>query len=421
MMHARNFRLFSLRFLLLGVLLSVLATVSLAAPPAPTGLYAYASTSSQIYVAWDEVKETTNYLIQWRVAGMQNWFQEAGYPYTSWQHVELKCSTEYTYRVAAVRLRDGQSPWTEPVSATTLECPPGPETPKNFTAKAVSKTQIDLKWNDVLNKTGFEIEHSTNNVNWSLLQTLNPYTTQTSHAGLTCGQTHFYRLRAVNDNGKSDYASASAKTHACGPIKTELLYNGSFEINIDDNPKIPDGWTAKGPMLQDKLITKNYGDGSYVNFGERAWLFRSPILIPPNDRLYQGVDISGVKFAVGDELRVHAMINRVKGGIEKKIVWVTVVYSDGTKSDMKMASLGQKGVGFVSHSHSMVLERTDITAIAVRIAYNKVNSKLSIDDVSLQLIHPVDNLSSVPDTPEASQTGGDWLPLPAAPADMRSN
>lgn len=399
------------------IALHAFTTVSFAAPATPTGLWAYPSTSSQIYVAWDEVASATNYTLQWKQEPQASWNQIGGYPYDSYQHLDLKCNTTYSYRVAAVSISSGSSAFSSPVSATTLECPPGPPTPTNLTATAKSKTEIGLAWNDVLGETGYEMEYSSNGSSWSLLHTPNANQTSMNDVALQCGKIRYYRIRSVNANGKSNFSNtASATTFSCGPVKTELLYNGDFEINEDGVPALPDGWTAKGPMLGDKLVGKNFGDGYYVSTGKKAMLFQTFPLITNNDRLYQGIDISGIDFNEGDELELTASIRHVKGASDNKVIWVTVAYANGTKADIKVATFKQGG--YFHHTNTLVLERSDVAAIAVRLGYNKPNGKLALDNLSLTLVQDA-SLSMENVTNRAN--GANLVPVPPAPADLRGS
>jgi alpha-tubulin suppressor-like RCC1 family protein len=85
--------------------------------------------------------------------------------------------------------------------------------PSNLSATAVSFYQIDLSWQDNSNnEDGFEIERSTDGVNYVLLSTLNVNTTSYSDAGLTPAFTYYYRVRAYNTIG--DYSGYSNDINA---------------------------------------------------------------------------------------------------------------------------------------------------------------------------------------------------------------
>lgn len=115
----------------------------------------------------------------------------------------------------------GCSNFTQSGTWTASIFPPSDQliAPKNLTALALSTMQILLQWQDEnTNEFGFRIEQSLNGVNgWTEIAT----TPATSHApaGLFCGTTYYYRVRAYNALVNSPYSNiASATTLPCPPI-----------------------------------------------------------------------------------------------------------------------------------------------------------------------------------------------------------
>jgi hypothetical protein len=93
--------------------------------------------------------------------------------------------------------------------------PPGPPT---VTVTAVTASQIDLTWNDpTTDEEGFEIERSTDNLNFAQIATVSANVTNYSNTGLKASTTYYYRVRASHGNGDSAYSnSASATTESVG-------------------------------------------------------------------------------------------------------------------------------------------------------------------------------------------------------------
>jgi hypothetical protein len=316
--------------------------------------------------------------------------------------------------VAAVSLQSGQSPWSNTVSATTLVCPPGPAAPTNLNATAKSQSEISLTWGDVAGETGYEIEYSSNGSDWSLLHATGANQTSMNDIALSCNTLRYYRVRAVNDNGKSNYSNTdSATTFACDepePVVIELLKNGGFESKKPNQPKLPANWTPKGSLSGDTLVGKNYGEGYFVYEGQRAWLFRSPG--GTKDFLFQGVNMNKFAFGVGDKLTIGARINHVRGADESKLVWVKITYSDGTSTDLTLNTQADLDLGFVYRGNFTTLQRGDITAIVVRLGYNRASGKLAIDNVSLTLTKAPASLAN------SAPASAEWTPLPT-PAELR--
>ena len=92
---------------------------------------------------------------------------------------------------------------------------------QSFTATAASSTQINLSWTDKSGvETGFRIERSTDNTNWSLVTTTAANATSFSDTGLTASTLYYYRIRSNSYNGTNDSAwyTASATTQASGSL-----------------------------------------------------------------------------------------------------------------------------------------------------------------------------------------------------------
>jgi len=91
-----------------------------------------------------------------------------------------------------------------------------PNTPSGLIVTAVSESQINISWNDNSdNETGFEIERSMYNTNnWSQITTVESNTVTYENTGLSPNTTYYYKIRAYNSAGNSNYSSSSsAKTH----------------------------------------------------------------------------------------------------------------------------------------------------------------------------------------------------------------
>jgi hypothetical protein len=89
-----------------------------------------------------------------------------------------------------------------------------PTAPSNLSATATSSTQVNLSWSDnANNETGFQVERSVNGVsNWSVISTTTANTSRHLDLNLTALTTYFYRVRATNADGYSEYTSVVTVT-----------------------------------------------------------------------------------------------------------------------------------------------------------------------------------------------------------------
>lgn len=90
-----------------------------------------------------------------------------------------------------------------------------PLAPSNLTAtlatSSTSSAYSLLHWTDNSNnESGFELESSTDGVNFSLIQTLSTNFTATSDGPLSSGVTYYYRVRAYNSVGNSNYSNIAS-------------------------------------------------------------------------------------------------------------------------------------------------------------------------------------------------------------------
>ncbi len=186
---------------------------TLGIPAAPTGFTATSSFADSVSLAWTDASSTeTGFDIEVST--------NAGSTYSSvtttaanavsYSHTGRTESTAYLYRIRATNAA-GSSSWVTASSVTT------PAAVQSFTATAASSTQINLSWTDKSGvETGFRIERSTDNTNWSLVTTTAASATSFSNTGLTASTLYYYRIRSDSYNGTNDSAwyTANATTQS---------------------------------------------------------------------------------------------------------------------------------------------------------------------------------------------------------------
>ena len=186
---------------------------TLGIPAAPTGFTATSSFADSVSLAWTDASSTeTGFDIEVST--------NAGSTYSSvtttaanavsYSHTGRTESTAYLYRIRATNAA-GSSSWVTASSVTT------PAAVQSFTATAASSTQINLSWTDKSGvETGFRIERSTDNTNWSLVTTTAASATSFSNTGLTASTLYYYRIRSDSYNGTNNSAwySANATTQS---------------------------------------------------------------------------------------------------------------------------------------------------------------------------------------------------------------
>lgn len=106
-------------------------------------------------------------------------------------------------------------------SATTPTVPAAPTVPTapgNLAANAPTSDSVTLTWTDNAgDETGYKVQRSLDNANWSEIAALAQGTTSFSNTGLTGGQTYSYRVYAYNSIGNSAYSNTASATIAAPP------------------------------------------------------------------------------------------------------------------------------------------------------------------------------------------------------------
>jgi carboxypeptidase T len=196
------------------------AATVVCAPAAPSGLTATPVSQTRIDLAWaDNSDNESGFQIERSLDG-STWIWTLVYTTTAnvtvYSDTGLTCGTPYSYRVRAHNA-GGESDYSNVVNATTVVC--APAAPGDLTTSPASQTQINLTWTDnSSNEDGFKIERSPNGTLWTPVYTTTTNVAAHSDTGLTCGSSYYYRVRAYNAGGESDYSNvANAATVVCAP------------------------------------------------------------------------------------------------------------------------------------------------------------------------------------------------------------
>lgn len=159
-------------------------------------------------------------------------------------------------------------------AATTLPLPAAPAAPSQLLASGISKSGIEVKWNDnANNELGYELYRSgNNNSNYVLLATLPANTTTYNDEGLFPNSVFYYKVRAVNIGGASNYSNEdSAATKNTAPAITAIPNQSMrFGTQLDVNVQATD--PDSEPM--DIVVTGLPAFGTYISNGNGTGIIR---------------------------------------------------------------------------------------------------------------------------------------------------
>ncbi|MDE0183571.1 MAG: fibronectin type III domain-containing protein [Caldilineaceae bacterium] len=194
-------------------------------PGIPTGLGTTSTGPTEIRLSWTAVDGAASYELQRRTNG-GDWGDpmDAGSD-PSYIDMELTPSTTYDYEVRAKNAA-GTSEWSAVVTAATT-APTAPEMPTLNASAGADK--ITLSWTMPASNgaeiTGYDLDVSDDGSanSWSDLSTPAAGDTSDEHTNLTPGTTKYYRLRAMNSVGYSDWSASVMDTVAAvAPGKPSL-------------------------------------------------------------------------------------------------------------------------------------------------------------------------------------------------------
>lgn len=179
---------------------------------APSALTAAASSATSIILNWaDNSSNENNFELERSLDG-NTWTPLVSLSTNITQYVDsgLNQLTTYYYRVRA-SIGGNKSGFSNDANATTQDV--APIAASNMVATATSSSEISLTWDDnANNETGYRLERSTNQSNWSLVVNLLANSESHNDTGLASGTTYYYRVFAYNTIGDALSAAFSNAT-----------------------------------------------------------------------------------------------------------------------------------------------------------------------------------------------------------------
>lgn len=157
----------------------------------------------------------------------------------------------------------------------------------SFVATTVSSSEISLTWLDnSSNETGFEIDYRINDTgDWIRLVTKQAGAQSHSHTGLTANTNYYYRIRAINGAGGSDYEYNNATTNSVitPPTFSRVWVAGTARLKNtgtiitpptieggnfygDGRPKINYVMQSNAAVQADWVVWKNRNTGALASF-----------------------------------------------------------------------------------------------------------------------------------------------------------
>lgn len=314
--------------------------------------------------------------------------------------------TYVTFHSGAVNLVTGDSNGLTDIFVARQRATPN--TPEGLTAQTDGETRIALTWDDVLGETGYRLEWSADGENdWVIFgSTVAADVMTTSHNGLNCATTYYYRAAAFNELGDSAYTNvASAATAPCVIPTTQLVKNGGFE-KYNGKSMQPNVWKAN--KLTGDRVRCNTANVTRARSGKCAYTFRGGKF--EGSSLVQNVNLKNNAFTQGDSLALSAYMFTKKTASNFR-VQLQVRYKGGLPNE-KIVLKAAQGVTYVYYSDEIILaaDVSQLKKVRVMLTNNSPTGIVYLDDVSLlwrkaaDLIASPEMLSLAADTLRGNET-----------------
>src|SRR5690606_35318215 len=194
-------------------------TSGVALPPsAPDGLTALAVSTTQINLKGNDRSDNeTNFVIERSIGNNTHYeiIADVNANDTTFESTGLTANQTYFYRVRAAN-EDGNSAYSNETSATTLTTGVAPNAPSDLYGRVLSQTSIELFWTDNSNNEEvfiLERAEERNGERGSFVPIDNAITSNTIsylNTGLAPDTKYWYRVKAKNQGGVSNYAESTA-------------------------------------------------------------------------------------------------------------------------------------------------------------------------------------------------------------------
>jgi gliding motility-associated-like protein len=243
-------------------------------PSKPASLIASSLSATGIRLNWiDNSTNETGFEIERSSDGTNfTLFTTVAANASTYTNIGLTTSTAYYYRIRAIGSA-GNSGYSNIANATTGVVVL-PTVPSNLLAKASSSNAAGLNWADnSTNETGFEIERSTDGINFLPLTIVNENITAYTDESVVPNTTYHYRVRANGTDGNSAYSNISITTTP-EAVKTILKVMNILSPNgdgyndkwiIENIEKYPDNkvqvFDRAGRLIYDKPGYNNDWNG----------------------------------------------------------------------------------------------------------------------------------------------------------------
>jgi len=198
--------------------------------------------SAQIDLSWQDTSSGTEDILIERSLDEISWSQigTVSDTLTAFSDSTVSADTTYFYRVRAYDIYDIDPYYNQVPTRTSA-----PVAPSNLISTAASSSSIVLQWQDnSINETNFQLERSTDGINYSIYDTVPANITTYTDDSLPEGVTYYYKVKTYNILGDNYSNNISATTYPNAPSALVATPVSSTQINLawTDNSNVETGF-----------------------------------------------------------------------------------------------------------------------------------------------------------------------------------
>lgn len=336
-------------------------------PAAPTGLTAV-PTPTAVILDWNDNAEADfdHYRVYTSPVGMGDWSVAANVYVSTWTTEDMVAGDESDFRVTAVDAAGHES---DPSATVVMRAGP-PEAPDLYDVETAG-AGTSPQWTDSPYATSYRLERSPDGSTWTALVTQSG--TSYVDTGTYAGDAYYYRVRASNAGGNSDWTQAGPYT-AQGPLTHP----------VDTTPPVLSSPTATvtGATTATLGVTTGEGDGTlYV-------VVTTSGTAPTAARVIAGQDAAGNAAAFADSTGLSTA--GAKSFSATGLTDATAYYAHFVQQDSagNQSEVVTSGVFTTAASPTTYGTRAGIEGIygATDVsAYADVNDNQDADDIAAQI------------------------------------
>ena len=179
-------------------------------PDVPEGLTAAAVSSSEIELEWESVDDADGYYVYRATSSSGNYVKIATVDEAEYTDDDLDADRTYYYKVKAYNSY-GTSDYSNRDYDTTEDEEEELDAPEDLEADAISDSEIELTWDSVRDADEYYVYRATT-ATGTYRRIAIVDDTEYTDEDLDADRTYYYKVRAHNDDGTSDYSNRASAT-----------------------------------------------------------------------------------------------------------------------------------------------------------------------------------------------------------------